>query len=132
MAGVGVAKAKAMVMTMSSQGQRPMVAVGGLLFPFLLKLSFSLELVRKTYCDLLYSSRLFVFQLTHIAAGDHHHNTNSSNTGRFVRALRLVYERLTHFRWSQSPITSPPPFNLLSSSPHDQESALHTLSMLAL
>lgn len=134
--------AVAKVVWMSSQSAAgPMV--GGLVFPFLLKLSFSMTLVRKTYCDLVHASRFFFFQLSHIAFNNdtiyhhhHHHHRhvnyggrNNNNTimnfnSRFERALRLVYERLTHFRRSQY---SQPPM-----ASQDQEDSLHTLSMLAL
>ncbi|CAN4075990.1 unnamed protein product [Withania somnifera] len=74
-----------------------------LLWPFILKLAaFSFRPVNQVYYDLVYSLRLFSFQMSQIAF-----NTEPLEPGRgggnmrWERAVRLVCERLTHARRSQ-------------------------------
>ncbi|PON93021.1 hypothetical protein TorRG33x02_113000 [Trema orientale] len=117
---VGVAKMKMVIMGMmgshshySQRAVRPMVA--GLLFPFVLKISLSFTVVRRTYCELMHASSLFFFQLGHIAF-DTTTSTTAAASSRFQRALRLVFQRLT-----------------LVPQPHQQAAdSLHSLSMIAL
>ncbi|PON40651.1 hypothetical protein PanWU01x14_295560 [Parasponia andersonii] len=136
---VGVVKMKMVIMGMmsshshySQRAVRPMVA--GLLFPFVLKISLSFTVVRRTYCELMHASSLFFFQLGHIAFDTTTTTTTttttsiitdghdaaaaaaSSSSSRFRRALRLVFQRLT-----------------LVPQPHQQAAdSLHSLSMIAL
>ncbi|KAL2525166.1 Uncharacterized protein Adt_10220 [Abeliophyllum distichum] len=65
----------------------PVVAT--LLWPFLLKVSFSLRPLRQLCTDMIHDLRLFFFQMGEITS-------NSDGIGaRFDRALRLVHGRIT-------------------------------------
>ncbi|OWM88371.1 hypothetical protein CDL15_Pgr003783 [Punica granatum] len=111
----------------SSQTLIPLLT--GLVWPFLIKLSFGLRLVRETYLDLVRTSSLFFFQLRQIAAEAEHPRGAASTSAapgggiggssRWERALRLVYRTLTRARRSMP-------------TPVEDEDSLHTLSMLAL
>ncbi|KAG6792155.1 hypothetical protein POTOM_001298 [Populus tomentosa] len=59
-----------------------------LLCPYVLKLTFSVRLVRQAYTDLLYSSRLFLFQLSQIAFDADQPAAPAGNSTRLGRALR--------------------------------------------
>ncbi|GAV78548.1 hypothetical protein CFOL_v3_22014 [Cephalotus follicularis] len=74
--------------------------LSGFLWPFALKLSFSLRIVRRAFWDVIHSSRLFFFQLGQIAS-DTHEPALGSNT-RWERALRLVSQRLRQARRQQA------------------------------
>ncbi|KAK9275319.1 hypothetical protein L1049_022582 [Liquidambar formosana] len=106
--------AKLNLLSTSSQSLSPMVA--SLVWPFVLKLTFSFRLIRRTYTDVIYSIRLFSFQMGQIAFDT---ELGLRNTTRWERALRLVYERVTNAGRSPSPSQS-------------DEDSLHALSMLAL
>ncbi|KAE9459399.1 hypothetical protein C3L33_08684, partial [Rhododendron williamsianum] len=86
-------------------GASPLVA-GLLVWPFVLRLSFSIRPLHQAYTDLAHASRLFFFQMGQIAfsngsttAGPGVGNGDSSRT-RWARALRLVYRRFTDARRS--------------------------------
>ncbi|KAG6788768.1 hypothetical protein NC652_001708 [Populus alba x Populus x berolinensis] len=89
-----------------------------LLCPYVLKLTFSVRLVRQAYTDLLYSSRLFLFQLSQIAFDADQPAAPAGNSTRLGRALRLVYQRVTRAR--RSPTAQ------------DDEDNFHALSMFSL
>ncbi|OMO52450.1 hypothetical protein COLO4_37181 [Corchorus olitorius] len=95
-----------------------------LICPFLLKLSFSLGIVRRTYTDVIESTRLFFFQLRQIIAfeDDHDQPPPGGNGGgvpdRWQRALRLICQRITLVR--RSPAVE------------SDEDNFHTLTMLSL
>ncbi|KAL9405898.1 hypothetical protein Peur_002870 [Populus x canadensis] len=90
-----------------------------LLCPYVLKLTFSVRLVRQAYTDLLYSSRLFLFQLSQIAFdADDQPAALAGNSTRLGRALRLLNQRVTRAR--RSPTAQ------------DDEDNFHALSMFSL
>ncbi|GMY30016.1 Zinc finger protein [Fagus crenata] len=97
-----------------SHSLSPMVT--SLVWPFLLKMSFSFRIVRGAYTDLVLASRLFFFQLGQIALNP---EPAFGNTTRLERALRLVYQRVIRTTRSQAP-------------PLDDDDSFHTLSMFAL
>ncbi|KAK4758295.1 hypothetical protein SAY87_019596 [Trapa incisa] len=116
----------------SSQTSTPLLA--GLIWPFIIKLSFSSRLVRETYLDLVRSSSLFFFQIRQIAVQPDHIQPSRSDGaaavgssvaaaggsgGRWGRALRLVYRSMTRARRSMP-------------TPVEDEDSLHALSILAL
>ncbi|KAG6418829.1 hypothetical protein SASPL_121035 [Salvia splendens] len=69
-----------------------------LLWPFVLKFTFSFRPLRETCLDMADSLRLFLFQMSQIAF-----EGGADGSGpRWQRALRLVYERLVHARRTQS------------------------------
>ncbi|TMW99670.1 hypothetical protein EJD97_002159 [Solanum chilense] len=95
-----------------------------LLWPFILKLAaFSFRPINQVSSDLIYSIRLFSFQMSQITFNTEPHvgpgrgGDGGGNT-RWERAVRLVSERLIHARRSQF-------------SEADEES-LRELSMIAL
>ena len=96
-----------------SHSLNPMVS--SLVWPFLLKLSFSFRLVRRAHTDVVRASRLFVFQLGQIFLNP---EPTFGNNTRLERALRLVFQRVTRTSRSQAPLVD--------------EDNFHTLSMLAL
>ena len=98
----------------SSHSFTPLVA--GLIFPFVLKLSFRLGIARRVYIDLIDASRLFFFQLSQIAFEAD--QPAPANGDRWQRALRLVCQRITHVR--RSPVGQ------------SDEDSFHTLTMLSL
>lgn len=70
--------------------------LAGLVCPLVLKFCFSFRLVRQAYIDLVYASRLFVFQLGQIAFDSGPPASSNHRLGsRWQRALRLVCERVT-------------------------------------
>ncbi|CAL5442035.1 unnamed protein product [Camellia sinensis] len=108
-----VVLAKLNLTATAGHGASPLVVI--LVCPFLLKLSFSSRPFQRAYNDIIRASRLFFFQLGQIAFN------NIEPAGprqRWHRALRLVYQRLTHATRS-----------LASES---YEESLRALSMLAL
>ncbi|XWS49106.1 hypothetical protein CRYUN_Cryun13aG0135300 [Craigia yunnanensis] len=92
----------------------PLVAV--LICPFVLKLSFSLRIVRRVYIDVIDASRLFFFQLNQIAFEADH--PAPANGDRWQRVIRLVCQRITHVRRSPAG--------------QSDEDSFHTLTMLSL
>ncbi|KAL6183405.1 hypothetical protein ACLB2K_044816 [Fragaria x ananassa] len=89
--------------------------VSGLIWPFVIKVSFNLRSVRRAYADVIHSSRLFFFQLNRIVRAfdeydvhaDHdepaainNNNNNSSSSSnsntRMERALRLLRQTVTN------------------------------------
>ena len=110
-----VALAKLNLLASSSQNLSPLV--GGLMFPFLVKLLLSLRFVRGAYGDVVYAWRLFFFQLGRSTSENE--VGNPANGSRWERAVRLVHGRLT--RAARSPAQT-----------LEDEDSLHTLSMLAL
>ena len=107
---VAIAKLK---LLSPSHSLNPMVS--SLVWPFLLKLSFSFRLVRRAHTDVVRASRLFVFQLGQIFLNP---EPTFGNNTRLERALRLVFQRVTRTSRSQAPLVD--------------EDNFHTLSMLAL
>ncbi|KAK4557851.1 hypothetical protein RGQ29_007561 [Quercus rubra] len=107
---VAIAKLK---LLSPSHSLNPMVS--SLVWPFLLKLSFSFRLVRRAHTDVVHASRLFVFQLGQIFLNP---EPTFGNNTRLERALRLVFQRVTRTSRSQAPLVD--------------EDNFHTLSMLAL
>ncbi|GMY30014.1 Decaprenyl diphosphate synthase [Fagus crenata] len=108
-----VALAKLKLLSHSHNLISPMVT--SLVWPFLLKLSFSFRFIRRAYTDLVHASRTFFFQLRQIALNP---EPALGNTTRLERALQLVYQRVTRTRRSQA-------------QPLDDDN-FHTLSMFAL
>ncbi|XVF10832.1 hypothetical protein REPUB_Repub07fG0217300 [Reevesia pubescens] len=90
--------------------------VAGLICPFLLKLSFSLRIVRRVYIDVIYASRLFFFQLSQIAFEADQPAPGNGN--RWQRALRLVCQMIAYVR--RYPAAQ------------SDEDSFHTLTMLSL
>ncbi|KAL2472031.1 Uncharacterized protein Adt_40167 [Abeliophyllum distichum] len=91
-----------------------------LLWPFVLKFSFSFRPLREVYTDILHALRLFFFQLRQITMNDEPDGSAASNGGaRWERALRLICERVTQARHAQSGLDS-------------GEDSLRAISMLAL
>ncbi|EOY24345.1 Uncharacterized protein TCM_015972 isoform 2, partial [Theobroma cacao] len=88
----------------------------GFICPFVLKLSFSLRIVRRVYIDVIDASRLFLFQLSQIAFEAD--QPAPENGDRWERALRLVCQRITHVR--RSPMGQ------------SDEDSFRTLTMLSL
>ncbi|WCJ25925.1 hypothetical protein M5689_007778 [Euphorbia peplus] len=82
-----IAVAKLKLLSVSSP-----LLTGGLLCPFLLKLACSFRLARRSYCDGIYTSRLFIFQLNRIAF--------DGMSDRIQRVRRLVWQRLALARRS--------------------------------
>ncbi|KAL8462977.1 hypothetical protein ACS0TY_033031 [Phlomoides rotata] len=78
-------------------GLTPLVTA--LLWPFILKFAFSFRPLRETCTDMSDALRLFFFQMSQIAFD----NGAAAGGGgpRWQRALRLVYERVTHARHAQ-------------------------------
>ncbi|CAK7356379.1 unnamed protein product [Dovyalis caffra] len=89
-----------------------------LLCPYALNLTFNVRLLRRVYTDLLYSSRLFLFQVSQIAFDTDQPAAPAGNSSRLGRVLRLVYQRVTRAR--RSPTTQ------------DDEDNFHALSMFSL
>ncbi|KAG2677625.1 hypothetical protein I3843_12G108400 [Carya illinoinensis] len=108
---VALAKLKLLSATYTT----PSPLVTSLVWPFLLKLSFSFGLARRTYIDVVYAARLFFFQLGQIAFDT---QPALGHNSRVERALRLVYQRVTHASRSQARELDADNF--------------HTLSMIAL
>lgn len=84
----------------------PLVA-GLLVWPFVLRLSFSIRPLHQACTDIVRASRLFFFQMGQIAftsgistAGPGIGNSNISSRTRWARAVRLVYRRITDARRS--------------------------------
>ncbi|KAF9689882.1 hypothetical protein SADUNF_Sadunf01G0138600 [Salix dunnii] len=112
---VGLAKLNLLFSTSHTGGTSLITC---LLCPYVLKLTFSVRLVRHAYTDLLYSSRLFLFQLSQIVFDNDQPAALAGNSTRLGRALRLVYQRVTRAR---RPPAAP-----------DDEDNFHALSMLSL
>lgn len=121
-----VALAKLNAVFTSQTTLTPLLA--GLVWPFLVKLSFGSRLVRETYIDVVHASSLFFFQLRQIAVEAEQlpttgaASTSASSSGggsRWERAVRLVYRSVTRARRS------------MPTSVEDEDS-LHALSLLAL
>ncbi|KAK9927558.1 hypothetical protein M0R45_024739 [Rubus argutus] len=105
--------------------------VSGLIWPFVIKLSFSLRLVRRTYTDVIHASRLFFFQMEQIirAIDEHGHADHderpvaiigTNNNSRLERAVRLVHQTVTNsVRQSSEALQL-------------DEQSIHTLAMIAL
>ncbi|KAL6181312.1 hypothetical protein ACLB2K_047967 [Fragaria x ananassa] len=109
--------------------------VSGLIWPFVIKVSFNLRSVRRAYADVIHSSRLFFFQLNRIVRtfdehdvhADHdepaaiNNTTTSSNRNtRMERAFRLVSQTVTNgVRRSSEAIQL-------------DEQSIHALAMIAL
>ncbi|KAJ8552670.1 hypothetical protein K7X08_020063 [Anisodus acutangulus] len=75
-----------------------------LLWPFIVKVAaFSFRPIHQVYTDLLYSVRLFSFQMGQITFNTEPIGPAGSRGGntRWERAARLVCERLTHARHSR-------------------------------
>ena len=85
-----------------------------LLFPYVLKLTFTVRLFRRAYTGLLHSSRLFLFQLSQIAFDTDQPAPVGNDSTRLRRALRLIYQRVTRTRRSQTTQDDEDNFNALS------------------
>ncbi|KAF7137501.1 hypothetical protein RHSIM_Rhsim07G0108300 [Rhododendron simsii] len=116
-----LAKLNLITATAAHGGASPLVA-GLLVWPFVLRLSFSIRPLHQAYTDLVYASRLFFFQMGQIAfsngsttAGPGIGNGDSSRT-RWARALRLAYRRIIDARWS--PVSDSDEENLRAVSVH--------------
>ncbi|KAJ9173389.1 hypothetical protein P3X46_016530 [Hevea brasiliensis] len=88
-----------------------------LICPFVVKLACGLGQVRRAHSDVIYASRLFIFQLGRIAFEDN--NQDQAFGSRWARALRLVCQRMTQARRSPAATQS-------------DEDSFHALSMLSL
>ncbi|PRQ18186.1 hypothetical protein RchiOBHm_Chr7g0203191 [Rosa chinensis] len=106
--------------------------VSGLIWPFVIKVSFSLRSVRRAYADVIHFSRLFFFQLNQIVRAFDEHDVradhdepaaivgNNNNNTRLERALRLVCRTVTNgFRRSSEALQL-------------DEQSIHALAMIAL
>ncbi|XVF13378.1 hypothetical protein REPUB_Repub08aG0203000 [Reevesia pubescens] len=100
----------------SSSRFTPLLA--GLICPFVLKVSFSLSIVRRVYIDVIDASRLFFFQLSQIAFQDDDQPAPGNGGDRWQRILRLVCQRITHVRRSPAG--------------QSDEDSFHTLTILSL
>ncbi|MBA0881610.1 hypothetical protein Goshw_024737 [Gossypium schwendimanii] len=112
-----VALAKLHLLTPAHSISAPLLA--GFICPFVVKLAFRFRIVRRVYIDMLYATRLFFFQLSQIvfdAGGDRQPSPGDGE--RWLRALRLVSERITHVR--RSPVAD------------SDEDSFHTLTVLSL
>ncbi|KAL6526321.1 hypothetical protein OROMI_029961 [Orobanche minor] len=77
----------------------PFPVVTALLWPFVLKLSFSFRPLREGCTDMLHAMRLFFFQMGHIILD------REPNGGmQWRRAFRLVNERIIRARGVQSTV----------------------------
>ncbi|KAG5228927.1 hypothetical protein OIU77_023570 [Salix suchowensis] len=112
---VGLAKLNLLLSTSHTGGASLFTC---LLCPYLLKLTFSVRLVRHACTDLLHSSRLFLFQLSQIVFDNNQPAALAGNSTRLGRARRLVYQSVTRAR-------RPP-------TAQDDEDNFHALSMLSL
>ncbi|KAB2632462.1 hypothetical protein D8674_028709 [Pyrus ussuriensis x Pyrus communis] len=114
-----VALIKLKVVTMSTS--HSIAVLTGLIWPFVLKLSFSFRLVHQTSSEIIHAWRLFFFQLNQIAAVDldddanHHHRQPAT---RLQRTLRLLQRTVTQERQSEA-------LEL-------DEQSIHALTMVAL
>ncbi|PIM97786.1 hypothetical protein CDL12_29742 [Handroanthus impetiginosus] len=108
--------AKLGVMAATHHGLTPLVTA--LLWPFLLKFSFSFRPLHQGCADMMYSVRLFIFQMGQIAFDTEPSGGAAAVGMRWRRALRLVYQRVAHVRHAQSNASG--------------EESLVALSMLAL
>ncbi|KAK8584468.1 hypothetical protein V6N13_109863 [Hibiscus sabdariffa] len=76
--------------------------LGSLICSFVIKLAFSLRIVRGACTDMVDATRLFLFQLSQIAfEADGHRPPAPGNGERWQRALRLVSERMAYATRSQ-------------------------------
>lgn len=77
----------------SIQGLAPLLTTA-LLWPFVLKFTFSFRPIRESCMEMVLALRLFLFQMSQIAfEGD-----EAAGGPRWQRALRLVFQRLLHVR----------------------------------
>ncbi|KAK9716379.1 hypothetical protein RND81_06G229300 [Saponaria officinalis] len=122
----------------ATHGCTPLVL--SLILPFILRMSCSVRIIRQSYIDLFYSSRLFMFQLTQIVLDDNNNSNNNNNNiegsndnrvgsrdisrggARWDRALRLVSERLIRTRRHLASMRYD----------DDDEVSFHDFSMIAL
>lgn len=72
-----------------------------LIWPLVLKLVFSFRQVREAFINVLYNLRLFFFQMGQITLSADPDGGNGGGD-RWQRAVRLVYERLSHARDAES------------------------------
>ncbi|KAM1024555.1 hypothetical protein ACFX13_038551 [Malus domestica] len=99
MAVVALIKLKVVTMSTSHSG----AVLTGLIWPFVLKLSFSFRLVHQTYSEIIHAWRLFFFQLNQIAAVDLDDDANYRQPAtRLQRALRLLQQTVTQERQSEA------------------------------
>ncbi|KAK8614037.1 hypothetical protein V6N13_122415 [Hibiscus sabdariffa] len=76
--------------------------LGSLICSFVIKLAFSLRIVRGACTDMVAGTRLFLFQLSQIAFGAHGNRPPApGNSERWQRALRLVSQRVAYATRSQ-------------------------------
>ncbi|KAK4801910.1 hypothetical protein SAY86_000113 [Trapa natans] len=87
----------------------------GLIWPFLVKLSFSSRLVRETYTDLVSASGLFFFRLRQMAV-----EAERLSGSRWGRTLLLAHRSMVRARRS------------MRAADLEDEESLHALSMIAL
>ncbi|KAI3453472.1 hypothetical protein Pfo_010135 [Paulownia fortunei] len=94
-----VALAKLSLIAAAHHGVTPLVTA--LLWPFVLKFSFSFRPLHEGCTDMMHALRLFFFQMGQIATN---REPSSGGAGgvRWQRALRLVFERVIHARRAQS------------------------------
>jgi len=108
----------------NSHTAAPLLA--SMVVPFVFRVVANIGIIQCNYSDLMYSLRLFVFQLTRITLDDDPANNQSqaiagSGTGsRWGRALRLVSERVTQ-TWRRMELSHV-----------EDEEALHHLSIITL
>lgn len=74
--------------------------VGVLLWPFVLKFSFSLWPINDGCINMMHGLRLFLFQMGRIAV-DSNRATVAGGGGRWPRALRLVCQRIANAHRTQ-------------------------------
>ncbi|KAM1143206.1 hypothetical protein ACFX2I_032071 [Malus domestica] len=117
MAAVALIKLK--VVTISASHSNAVLT--GLIWPFVLKLSFSFRLLYQTYSEFSHASRLFFFQLNQIAVAgldDDANHRHRQPVTRLQRALRLLRHTVTQERQLQA-------LEL-------DEQSMHALAMVAL
>ncbi|KAL3737971.1 hypothetical protein ACJRO7_019492 [Eucalyptus globulus] len=119
-----VALAKLKLTLVASHGLAPILA-GGLIWPFLLKLSLALQLSRRNnYADVVQASSLFFFQLRQIVV-ESERPVSPAHESRLRRAVRLVCRRMASVWRSVAAAQG-------SGGGGDDADSLHTLSMIAL
>ncbi|KAJ4712750.1 Decaprenyl diphosphate synthase [Melia azedarach] len=92
-----VALAKLNLLSSAAHGISPAI-LAGLVCPFVLKFTFSFRFIRQAYVDVLYASRLFVFQLGQIAFES---EPAAGYNSRWERAIRLISQRVTHMELNE-------------------------------
>ncbi|KAF7847075.1 hypothetical protein BT93_L3388 [Corymbia citriodora subsp. variegata] len=115
-----VALAKLKLSLVASHSLGPILA-GGLIWPFLLKLTLGLRVFRRSnYAEVAQASSLFLFQLRQIVV-DSGRPASPAHESRLRRAIRLVCRSIANVQRS-----------VAAAQGGSDADSLHTLSMIAL